>query len=83
MKKFLSLLIVATLLCVGLVIGASMAEVTDGLYFNDINLLYTLEKDFDKDPLTVEAVVYFDKAEMKRSDGGVLFGNYNPFDTTT
>ena len=83
MKKFLSLLIVATLLCVGLVIGASMAEVTDGLYFNDINLLYTLEKDFDKDPLTVEAVVYFDKAEMKRSDGGVLFGNYNPFDDTT
>lgn len=83
MKKILFFAMLTVLLCAGFVLGASMAAETDGLYFNDVNMLYSVEKDFGKEPLTVEAVVFFNERKIGKSSGGTLFGNYNVWDETS
>ncbi|MBR5539491.1 MAG: metallophosphoesterase [Clostridia bacterium] len=82
MKKILSLTFAIILLCACFAISANMADGTEGVTFNDINFLYSVENDLGKDPLTIEATIYFNKDKIKRNGGGTIFGNYNVFDET-
>ena len=88
MKKILSAFIAVMILCACFAISASMtsrgekANAEEGLPFNNQTFMYAVEKDLEKEPVTVEAVLFFNKRQIGSADGGTYFGNYHWDETT-
>ncbi len=79
MKKILSFVLVCVMLCCGLVFTANMADAVaeEGAVFGSPNIMYAIEEKLEKEPLTVEAVIYFNKRSVGNKAGGTIFGNYH------
>ena len=74
MKRIISLILTLVMLCSSFVFTASMAD-EEGFTFPE-NSVYMTNKDFDKAPQTIEAVVYFNKRLPLDKKYGAIFGNY-------
>ena len=75
MKKILSLFLAAVLFCTSVVFAINIsAETVDGLEL-DLNTSYMIENDLAKEPVTVEAYVWFNKRLPSKTEGGSIFGN--------
>ncbi len=75
MKKLFSTVIMLSLFCVAFLLTANMASADEGVYFNDIQFMYDVKNDLEKEPMTVEATVFLNKRNPV--DAGTFFGNYH------
>ena len=74
MKRILSFTLIAILLCGCFIISAFSAN-EGGISFKE-NTIYLVENDLEKEPVTIEATVFFNKRFIYSSDCGSIFGNW-------
>jgi len=82
MKRILTFVISFMVLFSVFAISASMANANEGLPFDDATLIYAVEDDLEKEPITVEAVLFINKRTVGKNDCGTYFGNYHWDETT-
>jgi len=81
MKKFLLLVLSLTLFCGCFAITAFMAN-EGGMTFEDYTV-YFVENDLEKEPVTIEATLYFNKRLNITGDCGSIFGNTRSTDNVS